>query len=116
MLRDHPKVDANSARVRFVGLGAHSLDVELFCYVHALDHSGFLETQEELLLSCMEIVAANGTGFAFPSQTLYLRQDAETQKRGRIQNLDDVIRRPRRKKPLPSQEPIQVGIPLAQRQ
>jgi len=116
MLRDHPKVDANSARVRFVGLGAHSLDVELFCYVHALDHSGFLETQEELLLSCMEIVAANGTGFAFPSQTLYLRQDAETQKRGRIHDMDDVIRRPRRKKPLLSQEPIQVGIPLAQRQ
>jgi MscS family membrane protein len=116
MLRDHPKVDTKSTRVRFVELGAHSLDVEIFCYVHASDHAGFLEIQEELLLNCMEIVEAGGSGFAFPSQTLYLGRDTSPRKRGRVRNTDDVIRRPRREKPLHSKEPIDVSIPLAQRQ
>jgi len=75
MLGKHPKVDSTSARVRLIGLAAYSLDVEIFAYVVAWDYAGFLELQEELLLSCMEIVEKSGTGFAFPSQTLYLGRD-----------------------------------------
>jgi MscS family membrane protein len=75
MLGKHPKVDSTSARVRLIGLAAYSLDVEIFAYVHAWDYAGFLELQEELLLACMEIVEKSGTGFAFPSQTLYLGRD-----------------------------------------
>ncbi|EJW13272.1 Potassium efflux system KefA protein / Small-conductance mechanosensitive channel [Rhodovulum sp. PH10] len=75
MLLKHPKVDGGSARARFIALNAYSLDVEIFSYVLARDFNHFLEIQEELLLKCMEIVAACGTGFAFPSQTLYLGRD-----------------------------------------
>jgi len=75
MLAEHSKVDAATMRVRLIGLGAHSLDIEIFAYVIAWDNNGFLEVQEELLLKCMEIVEASGTGFAFPSQTLYLGRD-----------------------------------------
>jgi MscS family membrane protein len=35
----------------------------------------FLEVQEELNLLIMEIVRQAGTGFAFPSQTMYLARD-----------------------------------------
>ena len=75
MLARHPKVDSDSARVRLIGLAAYSLDIEIFAYVSAWDYASFLEIQEELLLSCMEIVEASGTGFAFPSSTLYLGRD-----------------------------------------
>ncbi|MEJ2433701.1 MAG: mechanosensitive ion channel family protein [Pseudolabrys sp.] len=75
MLSRHPKVDSKSMRVRLIGLGAYSLDVEIFAYVSAWDYASFLEIQEELLLSCMQIVEASGTGFAFPSSTLYLGRD-----------------------------------------
>ena len=75
MLDKHPKVDSTNARVRLIGLAAYSLDVEIFAYVFAWDYAGFLELQEELLLACMEIVEKSGTGFAFPSQTLYLGRD-----------------------------------------
>jgi MscS family membrane protein len=75
MLGKHPKVDTESARVRLIGLAAYSLDVEIFAYVYAWDYASFLEIQEELLLSCMEVVEKSGTGFAFPSQTLYLGRD-----------------------------------------
>ena len=75
LLARHPKVDSDSARVRLIGLAAYSLDVEIFAYVSAWDYASYLEIQEELLLSCMEIVEASGTGFAFPSSTLYLGRD-----------------------------------------
>ena len=76
MLARHPKVDSDSMRVRLIGLAAYSLDVEIFAYVSAWDYASFLEFQEELLLACMVIVEASGTGFAFPSSTLYLGRDS----------------------------------------
>ena len=75
MFYAHPKVDPDPARVRLVALAAYSIDLELFAYVHARDYQEFLEIQEDLLLRCMEIVEKSGTGFAFPSQTLYLGRD-----------------------------------------
>lgn len=75
VLLAHPKVDPDPARVRFVELGAHSLNLEVFAYVHTSDFNGFLEVQEELILRMMDVVEASGTGFAFPSQTLYMARD-----------------------------------------
>lgn len=40
------------------------------------DYGEFLAIQEDLHLRIMDIVAANGTGFAFPSQTTYLATDS----------------------------------------
>ena len=62
--------------MRFTGLGADSLSVEIFSYVHAANFEEFLEVQEDLTLRIMDIVAASGTGFAFPSQTIYMAKDS----------------------------------------
>lgn len=75
MLLEHQAVDADPARVRFVAFADYSLELETFAYVHAEDWNGYLEIQEELMLSCMDIVEMCRTGFAFPSQTLYLGRD-----------------------------------------
>lgn len=75
VLISHPKVDPDPARVRFIELGAHSLNIEIFAYIHASDYSGFLEIKEDLFLRMMDVVEASGTGFAFPSQTLYVARD-----------------------------------------
>lgn len=77
MIAAHPKVDAESVRVRLIELADYSLDIDIFAYVYAWDYSAFLEIKEELLLNCMEIVERNGTGFALPSQTLYLGRQGE---------------------------------------
>jgi MscS family membrane protein len=71
LLLSHPKVDPDPARVRFVGFGAYSLDLELFAYVATADWDEFLAVREDLLLRLMDLVAESGTGFAFPSQTIY---------------------------------------------
>jgi MscS family membrane protein len=84
MLYAHPKVDPDPARIRFVGFGAYSLDLEVFAYVTATDYGEFLEIAEDLNLRIMDIVARAGTGFAFPSQTTYLEQgDGLDEKRTR---------------------------------
>jgi MscS family membrane protein len=75
MLLSHPKVEQEGARIRFVGFGASSLDLEMFAYVRATEMPEFLAIQEDLLLRIMDIVAEGGTGIAFPSQTTYLARD-----------------------------------------
>uniref|UniRef100_Q07RT2 MscS Mechanosensitive ion channel n=1 Tax=Rhodopseudomonas palustris (strain BisA53) TaxID=316055 RepID=Q07RT2_RHOP5 len=71
----HPDVDNDPPRVRLIGLGETSLRVEIFAYVHAINFDAFLAVQEDLILRLMELVEAAGTGFAFPSQTLYVTRD-----------------------------------------
>jgi MscS family membrane protein len=96
MLAEHSKVDNVTLRVRLIGLSASSLDVEIFAYVIAWDYNGFLEVQEELLLKCMEIVEAVGTGFAFPSQTFYLRRDTGLDE-NRTRAAEEAVRQRREK-------------------
>jgi len=75
LLYSHPRIDHGSARARFVRFGTSSLDIEIFSYVRAEDYGGFLEIKEDLMLNIMEIVDESGSGFAFPSQTLYMTKD-----------------------------------------
>jgi MscS family membrane protein len=67
-------VEPTTQRVRFIRLGAYSLDVEVFAFFRVPDYATFLAEQERLLVRIMQLVAEAGTGFAFPSQTLYLEK------------------------------------------
>ncbi len=75
LLTGRATIDKDSVRVRFVRFGPSSLEVDIFAYVFARDWNNFLEIQEDLLLSIMDIVHKSGVGIAFPSQTLYLAVD-----------------------------------------
>jgi len=71
----HPRVAPEPLRVRFVAFGAHSLDLEVYAMVRTTDFNEFCAIREDIFLRFMDAVAASGTGFAFPSQTLYLGRD-----------------------------------------
>jgi MscS family membrane protein len=75
LLLGHPKVTPDPARVRFVGYGDYSKDVEIFCYLRCIEHNEFLAIQEDLFLRMEEIIIKAGSGFAFPSQTAYIARD-----------------------------------------
>jgi len=75
ILLAHPRVTADPARVRFVGFGAYSLDIEVFAYVDTADHTEFLGIREDLYLHFMDAIKEAGTGFAFPSSTTYVGRD-----------------------------------------
>jgi MscS family membrane protein len=75
LLWSHPKIDKESVRVRFVGFGAYSLDVEVAAYVPTSDWKEFLAIREDIFLRMMDITKKSGSSFAFPSQTSYLCRD-----------------------------------------
>lgn len=75
VLYAHPKINNKPNRVRFIGFAADSLTIEVYAYVIAVDYEEFLEVQEDINLRIMSIVEKSGSGFAFPSQTVYLARD-----------------------------------------
>jgi MscS family membrane protein len=76
LLRQHSLVEVDSVRVRLLGLGASSMEIEIFAYVIARDGwAHFLAIQEEMLLQILETIETAGAHLALPSQTLYLGKD-----------------------------------------
>jgi MscS family membrane protein len=75
LLAQDARVIPDPLRVRFKSFGAYSLDIEVMTYVATTDQDEFLAIREDLFLKIMDIVAENGTSFAFPSQTIYSGPD-----------------------------------------
>ena len=68
LLRDTPKIEAGGLPVRFTGIGAYSLDIEIFVYITTLDGDEFMKIQQNLLLAIMDAVESAGTALALPTQ------------------------------------------------
>ena len=77
LILEHARVEPHSVRVRFLGFGSSSLDVEVFAYIYAIDFADFLQIQEELLLRIMDAIQAAGTRIALPSQTTYMASGSQ---------------------------------------
>lgn len=75
MLATHSQIEEETVRVRFLGFGADSLNIDIFAYVRAMDYNGFLEVQEGLNLQIMDIIDEAGTAFAFASRTVYITRE-----------------------------------------
>jgi len=54
--------------VRFIGVGASSLDVEVAAYITTTDYDEFLALQQDLLLQMLQAVEHAGTALAVPLQ------------------------------------------------
>ncbi|MGA9473640.1 MAG: mechanosensitive ion channel family protein [Terriglobales bacterium] len=76
LLYQHPKVEPESASIRFANVDPSALRLEIFAYVLTRDSNEFAAIREDLLLRISEIVGRSGTGFAFASQTLYMTRDS----------------------------------------
>ena len=63
-------------RVRFVGYGPSSQDIEVRCYVSTNDFTAFTGHREKIYFDLGEIISAAGAEFAFPSQTVYTGKDS----------------------------------------
>ena len=72
ILTGHPKVETGPIPVRFVGVGAYSLDVEVVAYVKTTDYDEFLAIQQELLLRILQAVEQAGTRLAVPLQESFV--------------------------------------------
>jgi MscS family membrane protein len=75
ILKNHPKIEASTARVRLTEVTTSAINVELVCYVLTRDFDEFATAREDLLLRIMKFVEDSGTNLASASQTLYLSGD-----------------------------------------
>lgn len=69
---DFVQPDETSTFVRIDQFSASSIDILLYCFTRTTDWLEWLAIKERLLLRIKEIVEEAETGFAFPSQSLYL--------------------------------------------
>ncbi len=76
MISADPNVEEETARVRIVKLSDSSINAEVFAYVLEKEYVKFLEIQEHLLFTILEIVEAAGASVAFPSRTVYVEYQA----------------------------------------
>lgn len=74
-LRETPDYVAPAETATFVRIDQFSdssIDILLYCFTHTTNWLEWLEIKEKLLLKIKSLVEDAGTGFAFPSRSLYL--------------------------------------------
>ena len=74
LLAECPAIETDTARIRLVDFGAHSIELELFAYVLTADPVKFFALREDLLLKIAEVVDASGSCFAGQPQSIYIEQ------------------------------------------
>ena len=105
MLLAHPKAWQDDMRVRFIGYGAYSLDIEIYVYLRCQSQPSFRAIAEDVYLRIMDIVNDSGTSFAFPSQVNYLGRDPGLDAEQRAEKEQEVEQwRQRGKLPFPEFE------------
>jgi len=62
-------------RAHFKSYGDFSLDFEIVYYVLSADFNVYMDTQQAINLAMFEKLAQEGVQFAYPTRTLYLRQE-----------------------------------------
>ncbi|MBF4466322.1 mechanosensitive ion channel family protein [Flavobacterium sp. LC2016-12] len=75
LLYSHPAILNSPPIVRFTGITADALKVEVTAYIEAVTFEISQEVQEDILLRMMDIIENSGTSLAYPSQTLYMARD-----------------------------------------
>jgi MscS family membrane protein len=78
LLIAHPKVAPEPSRVRFIGFGEYSLDVEIYAYVLTSDYQEYLAILEDINLRIMTLIEQAGAQFAFPSAVEYQANDQKS--------------------------------------
>ena len=75
MLKAHPRIDPDTVRVSFDGYGDSALKINIRVYAKTRNWNDFFEIREGVLLQMNDVIAEAGSGFAFPSRTIYFRRD-----------------------------------------
>jgi MscS family membrane protein len=88
ILRESPKVEDTSARVRLLRFGEYGLEIEVFCYILDGEYAAYLATQEGLLLTIMDTLEKAGDVVALAPQATFVagRIDSEKTKAVRAQS------------------------------
>jgi MscS family membrane protein len=70
ILFGHPKIEKQSARIRFIAFGHGTLTLEIFAYVFETTFENFLVVQQEVLLRVMDVIGSSGAVLATPAPVI----------------------------------------------
>jgi MscS family membrane protein len=76
LLKTHPAIDQDFFLVNFTDFGASSLDIMVYCFTTTTVWGEYLDAREDVCLKIMDTLEGLGLDIAFPSTTVYLRQDS----------------------------------------
>ncbi|MCF6282896.1 MAG: mechanosensitive ion channel family protein [Candidatus Polarisedimenticolaceae bacterium] len=79
LVRIHPYMRKDYYHVYFNGFGASSLDILVYVFWETPDWSTELRERHRFLLDIHRLAEKLGIEFAFPTQTLYMRQEGDTE-------------------------------------
>jgi MscS family membrane protein len=65
---------SDDCTVRFEAFDSSSLNILVVYFVMSNEYDVMIAVKEEMNFSIMQIVEENGCDFAFPSQTIYVKQ------------------------------------------
>ena len=75
-LKKHEKIkydDSYHLIVKLNNFGESSIDLYLSYFINSPDWESYLSINEEILIKIREIVTKNNSDFAYPTQTVYLK-------------------------------------------
>ena len=75
MLENNENIHQETIYVYFSEFGASSLNIFCYYFTKSTVWGEFMRVREETYLEIMKIVEKNGSGFAFPTQTLHIEQN-----------------------------------------
>jgi MscS family membrane protein len=76
ILRRHPRIWPDAVVVRFCGLGASSLDLEIQAWFQTTEWAEFQAIRQDILLEFMAAIERLGSAIAFPTRTVHLASPA----------------------------------------
>ena len=105
ILRDHPEVDQSFWMVTFQDFGDSALNILVYYFTKTTNWVNFMQIKQDISIEFMKALNELGVEIAFPTRTLYLRQDEVDEK----PPLEDVVHiySPRSDAPPP---PIDAGV------
>ena len=78
MLHNHEKISQkDTLLVNFESFGDSALNIFIYTFTNTANWERYLNIREDIHLKIMKIVEDNGSGFAFPSQSIYVEQMPE---------------------------------------
>ena len=92
LIAENPKLETATSRVRLVDFSDRAIELELFAYVLTADGADFLLVRQDLLLRIASIVESSGSGFAQPTQFVYMDREVDVERPSRDAVARDDVR------------------------
>ena len=75
LIQNHPEIDQSFNFVYMTDLSDSSLNLQIYCFTKSTVWTQFLAAKEDLILQLMDLVENHGLEIAYPTRTLYLREE-----------------------------------------